>query len=474
LNILAPAANTLNNLLGHHVFEADDVRTVIDEMVLRAKGVYTAARQQVNSRVVIETLRKRVARENGNSKETLVETSELSDILNLLRGGQPFMLLLSNNQLEQHRAVRRLTNNGPVILYDAYLPIPAVLPDDTFLQQELNSGTEFTLISIKSEANMDWMLDLPDLLERMQAEPHPKLLEMIALAKSLPAPRKSPPRQTQHRPVVSSITITNLRQQLGVTRDSPDSQDTAATHTQTSSSGGSEYCLPGPAPAAVQATVETRRTATVKKAQEAAAAMSENPNTLKKSRADQNKNKPTFRSKYATGEQARMYFGQQLNLYRVLRCGDCHESFVRKCEPDARNTYQCARCSKLKKKFNYFREPFSKPGLKPSDEKGPLPELTLVEKQLIAKAHIEQYIYMRGRGVMGTRGHCLAFGKNLGELCRELPRHADDAGLILQRKRGTNGRIEQLRVRRDHVKRWLVWLKQHCPPYRDDHQLIIR
>lgn len=53
-------------------------------------------------------------------------------------------------------------------------------------------------------------------------------------------------------------------------------------------------------------------------------------------------------------------------------------------------------------------------------------------------------------------------------LCLELPRIASDVGIVVIRKIGTNNNIMDLRVRKDAISVWLIWLKNNnqSPGYR--------
>lgn len=104
--------------------------------------------------------------------------------------------------------------------------------------------------------------------------------------------------------------------------------------------------------------------------------------------------------------EARQQYAANLDSLKLRRCTVCHKIELNVASDQA---YICFSCVHLGKKNpdHYFARTDSKPFEKPvgisdaaHEELLALPELTLVEQQLIAQVHIESYVYLRGRGAI--------------------------------------------------------------------------
>ena len=88
---------------------------------------------------------------------------------------------------------------------------------------------------------------------------------------------------------------------------------------------------------------------------------------------------------------------------------------------------------------------------------------------MISLVHVNQYVYIRGRsGVTATKGHCINFAQNISSMATALPRLAADVNIVVIRRRGTDNRVRDLRVRRRNIQVWLEWLSSNsiAPGYR--------
>ena len=70
-------------------------------------------------------------------------------------------------------------------------------------------------------------------------------------------------------------------------------------------------------------------------------------------------------------------------------------------------------------------------------------------------------------GTIASKGHCINFANDIANFAEQLPRLARDLSLIIIRKRGTDSRVTNLRVRRECVQKWLVRLKRNFAVYRN-------
>jgi hypothetical protein len=165
-------------------------------------------------------------------------------------------------------------------------------------------------------------------------------------------------------------------------------------------------------------------------------------------------------------QAARFNFGAQLDAFNVQICAHCQEGHLLKSHNGV-TEFVCKRCKSktLAAERNYFSSEFANPGLAPDS----LPQLSIVEQQLISLVHVNQYVYIRGQGATATKGHCINFAQDLTVIARELPRLAQDVGIVVVRKIGSDNRVTDLRVRRHRVQAWLEWLKANsrAPGYRD-------
>jgi hypothetical protein len=80
-------------------------------------------------------------------------------------------------------------------------------------------------------------------------------------------------------------------------------------------------------------------------------------------------------------------------------------------------------------------------------------------------------VYVRKGDGVAAKGHLLNFHQDISELAQTLPRLAKEVKTIIVRKQGDKqgdqvGPVKDLRVRRDIIEEWLLFLKRTSPPYK--------
>ena len=69
--------------------------------------------------------------------------------------------------------------------------------------------------------------------------------------------------------------------------------------------------------------------------------------------------------------------------------------------------------------------------------------LTFVEEQLISLVCVNQYVYLRGKGGIATKGHCINFAQDILQIASILPRLAEDVPIVIIRKRNASTGVSQ-------------------------------
>ena len=146
----------------------------------------------------------------------------------------------------------------------------------------------------------------------------------------------------------------------------------------------------------------------------------------------------------------------------MQHCCICKEAKPYECKPIDPKKFKCKRCAQSAENY-YFAMDFANPGSVPAH----LPQLTFMEEQLIARVEVNQYVYFRRSDTIASKGHCINFQQDPTEIANELPKLAKDISVVVIRKQNLNGVCQELKVRRYAVQKWLYWLKDNHPQYKN-------
>ena len=154
-------------------------------------------------------------------------------------------------------------------------------------------------------------------------------------------------------------------------------------------------------------------------------------------------------------------FNENVAKWKVFRCTICSEGVPYNKTPRHGGSFKCAKCSQTRLD-DYFGTDDANPGSIPLQLRQHM--LTFVEEQLISLVCVNQYVYLRGKGGIATKGHCINFAQDILQIASILPRLAEDVSIVIIRKRNASTGVSQdLKVRRNVVLLWLTWLKANSP-----------
>ena len=154
-------------------------------------------------------------------------------------------------------------------------------------------------------------------------------------------------------------------------------------------------------------------------------------------------------------------FNENVAKWKVFRCTICSEGVPYNKIPRHGGSFKCAKCSQTRLD-DYFGTDDANPGSIPLQLRQHM--LTFVEEQLISLVCVNQYVYLRGKGGIATKGHCINFAQDILQIASILPRLAEDVPIVIIRKRNASTGVSQdLKVRRNVVLLWLTWLKANSP-----------
>ena len=144
------------------------------------------------------------------------------------------------------------------------------------------------------------------------------------------------------------------------------------------------------------------------------------------------------------------------------QCTVCQEAWPLKSKPRSPNDYVYSRCSRDKKSPKKFScENSMIPSCVPHELQG----LTEVEEMLIAHALPIMRVYIKPGGQRGYSGHCINLPQNVKELATSLPRYLKDLAVIIVKLKGKHNTFKDVNVRRDKVRKALLWLIHNNPHY---------
>jgi hypothetical protein len=139
-------------------------------------------------------------------------------------------------------------------------------------------------------------------------------------------------------------------------------------------------------------------------------------------------------------------------------------------------TEECLLCASCSSSFREGRMPRKcvANGLALDEVPPQLQDLTPVEVSLISLVNTHQTIVILDHGQRAGRGMAISFPNNVPEIAQELPRHADDTGMVVVRLPGrhTDGEVPRrppkaFTAHCDKVMEALRWLKENNPLYRN-------
>lgn len=88
-------------------------------------------------------------------------------------------------------------------------------------------------------------------------------------------------------------------------------------------------------------------------------------------------------------------------------------------------------------------------------------DLTMIEEQLISPISAIMSIYRQPSGTLFSRGYCANFFKDIGPLCKELPRLPADISIIIIQKLGSDHINKDFMVNRRRVEICLRYLYEN-------------
>ena len=103
----------------------------------------------------------------------------------------------------------------------------------------------------------------------------------------------------------------------------------------------------------------------------------------------------------------------------MLRNGRFSEGVPYNKTPRHGASFKCAKCSQTRLD-DYFGTDDANPGSIPLQLRQHM--LTFVEEQLISLVCVNQYVYLRGKGGIATKGHCINFAQDILQIASILPR----------------------------------------------------
>ena len=102
--------------------------------------------------------------------------------------------------------------------------------------------------------------------------------------------------------------------------------------------------------------------------------------------------------------------------------------------------------------------------------------MTFIEEQLkrfdihrgAAKVHPVLTVFKLKGHQYGYRGNVICFSQDVNDLTNQLPHRVGDLDSVIYVKvKNTNEKCHELRVRRESVRRALLWLKQHSEHHKN-------
>ncbi|KAK3924208.1 Capsid-associated protein VP80 [Frankliniella fusca] len=145
-------------------------------------------------------------------------------------------------------------------------------------------------------------------------------------------------------------------------------------------------------------------------------------------------------------------FEEEMKSLKWNYCHNCKETVVThgdKCQ----HHQHCWRFSSIN-------------NMDPMDVPPELSELTFVEEQLIAKVHPMLVVFKVKGHQYGYRGNVISFSQDVHSVVKQLPpKICDLDSVIYVKSKSTNGNCNEFRVRRERVRKALIWLKSNNKYY---------
>ena len=178
-------------------------------------------------------------------------------------------------------------------------------------------------------------------------------------------------------------------------------------------------------------------------------------------------------------------FYEKLLGIRLETCDVCHErAFLMKLK-NVDGVSICGRCQGFRK-TQEFQDGVDKYGSKNNVDPGPIPAglpiLTLVEEQLIARAHVQMQVWRYKGQQAHYTGNVVSFMQNTPKIIKTLPSLPSELQLLRLKPASSSSTDDgvqrqfekQCIVKRQHVEVWLKHLIAHHPGYQGLHIDYIR
>jgi len=154
-------------------------------------------------------------------------------------------------------------------------------------------------------------------------------------------------------------------------------------------------------------------------------------------------------------DSAKLFYRSIYKLSNNLHCKKCHELW-----PSIKD--ECETCLK-DKDGKWTEDNMMVPNLDrlPPDMQKSFEDLTMIEEQLISPVSAIMTIFRLSGGQLFNRGYSASFTKDLGPLCRSLPRLSKDVSIVIIKKLDNNNNNKEFKVNRHRVEKVLRYLCHH-------------
>ena len=153
------------------------------------------------------------------------------------------------------------------------------------------------------------------------------------------------------------------------------------------------------------------------------------------------------------------YFEKSINFFVCTNCKKKHIVSLQDKNPCATKGKSKSSCYLFTKKNN----------MDPQDVPEVLKDLTLIEKQLIARVHPVVSLYKIKNCQYKYKGNIINFPQEVQEVANILPHTINKLDNIITIRLDNSQGSKDFLVRRSVVKSALIWLKQNNPLYKDIH-----
>lgn len=172
-------------------------------------------------------------------------------------------------------------------------------------------------------------------------------------------------------------------------------------------------------------------------------------------------------------------FVEKCNTFDLIYCNNCKERWFRDTNPTV-----CPTCTKHRNNFTTYNDmdPLCPTLTEQLGERNQVMakqeynyliqnyRLTNIEESLIAMSQVFIQGFRLKGGSHGFKGNVISFLQDISSICSTLPRLPSSLHNFVVRCKAApdNDDVTQFidfKVRREHVRKWLVFLKRWCPPY---------